>query len=304
MRDFTDCEIDLTANYGGSDKKRGILYEGKRYMLKMSDKIPDEKQNSLNSSYSNSTYSEYIGCHILETMGFHVQKTLLGRITLASSKGNRQVYPVVACENFVPEDKTLIEFKMIESALLDIKPPQIPWLAHIYEIMQKPNAYFSEEFSQIAMAAYWDQFIADALLGNFDRHANNWGYLVDRNTREVSLAPVYDCGSCLYPQIADDGLERILNSREEIQKRIDVFPQAALIIDGKKVSYKRYIASFENPDCTEALMRVAPRIDERKICDVVRGTEGISALRKEFYIKMLLERNRQIIMEPYLELIS
>ena len=50
--DFTECEIDLMANYGGSDKKRGILYNGKRYMLKMSDKIPEEKQNSLNETVS------------------------------------------------------------------------------------------------------------------------------------------------------------------------------------------------------------------------------------------------------------
>ena len=27
--DFTECEIDLMANYGGSDKKRGILNNGK-----------------------------------------------------------------------------------------------------------------------------------------------------------------------------------------------------------------------------------------------------------------------------------
>ncbi|MDE6918607.1 MAG: hypothetical protein K2P89_01710, partial [Lachnospiraceae bacterium] len=83
--DFTECEIDLMANYGGSDKKRGIIYNGKRYMLKMSDKIPEEKQNSLNSSYSNSTFSEFIGCHIMESMGFSVQRTLLGTIRMISS---------------------------------------------------------------------------------------------------------------------------------------------------------------------------------------------------------------------------
>lgn len=32
MIDFTECKIDLTANYGGSDQKRGILYQGQRYM--------------------------------------------------------------------------------------------------------------------------------------------------------------------------------------------------------------------------------------------------------------------------------
>lgn len=302
--DFTECEIDLMANYGGSDKKRGVIYNGKRYMLKMSDRIPEEKQNSLNSSYTNSTFSEYIGCHILETMGFDVQKTLLGIINMVSSKGTEQIYPVVACENFAAENKQLIEFKIIESALLDVKPPKIPKLEHIYDIMTRPNAYFPEEFGRVAMSAYWDLFIADSLLGNFDRHANNWGYLIDRNTKEVALAPIYDCGSCLYPQITDAAIERILLSKEEIQKRIDVFPQAALIINGNKVSYKKYIASFENPDCKDALLRIAPRIDVNKINAVIMHTDGISELRKEFYMKMISERNKQIIMEPYTRLMN
>ena len=58
MIDFTDCEIDITANYGGSDQKKGIIYNGDRYMLKMSDRINTEKRNILNSSYSNSVFSE------------------------------------------------------------------------------------------------------------------------------------------------------------------------------------------------------------------------------------------------------
>ena len=87
MIDFTNCQVDLSANYGGSDKKRGIIYNGKRYMLKLSDRISEEKRNGLNSSYSNSAFSEYISCHILESMGFDVQHTLLGNITLFSSKG-------------------------------------------------------------------------------------------------------------------------------------------------------------------------------------------------------------------------
>lgn len=46
---------------------------------------------------------------------------------------------------------------------------------------------------------------------------------------------MYDCGSCLYPQLADDVLQDIMNSEEETQLRIDVFPLAALTLDdGKK----------------------------------------------------------------------
>ena len=37
MLDFTFCQVDKTANYGGSDKKRGIFYNDARYMLNCSN---------------------------------------------------------------------------------------------------------------------------------------------------------------------------------------------------------------------------------------------------------------------------
>ena len=51
-------------------------------------------------------------------------------------------------------------------------------------------------------------------------------------------------------------------------------------------------------------MRVAPRIDMNKIKDIIVRTDGISEIRKEFYLKMLLERYHQIIMEPYKRLVK
>ena len=80
--DFSSCEIDKLADYHGSDQKRGVIYQGKRYMLKWSDRIPEEKRISLNSSYSNSVYSEYIGCHIAKMIGFDAQNTILGCLAL------------------------------------------------------------------------------------------------------------------------------------------------------------------------------------------------------------------------------
>lgn len=302
MIDFTNCQIDLSANYGGSDKKRGIIYNDKKYMLKLSDKISEEKRNNLNSSYSNSAFSEYIGCHILKSIGFNVQNTLLGNITMTSSKGYDRTYPVVACENFIPQGYSLVEFKFIESAVLALgKPPRIPKLKDIYEILTNENEYFNKEFGEIALKSYWDLFIVDALLGNFDRHANNWGYLVKDGTNEIKLAPIYDCGSCLYPQIADEATKDIINSEEEVQKRIDKFPQAALSLDdGTKVNYKQYINSFENQDCTDALFRIFPKIDMNKIHDIINDTKEISDVRKEFYCFMLDKRYEQILKAPYL----
>jgi hypothetical protein len=296
--DFSTCEIDTLCKYEGSDQKIGIIYHGNRYMLKLSDRISTANRNELNSSYSNSVFSEYICCHILEELGFEVQETLLGVI---SQKGESQMaIPVVACKNFIPSGYELLEFKKIESALLiDHKPPKIPTLVDIYQVLTSDNVFFSKEKGAVFLKRYWDVFVLDALLGNFDRHADNWGYLINRETKEMILSPIYDCGSCLYPQLADDRLEYIMNSEQEVYDRIFKFPNACLFMDGKKVNYYELMCSGTNPDLSDAIIRIFPRIDLKQIEKVIDDVDEISDVRKTFYKFMLKERYERILKAAY-----
>ena len=38
-------------------------------------------------------------------------------------------------------------------------------------------------------------FIADSLVGNFDRHNGNWGFLINEELKKIEIAPIYDCAS-------------------------------------------------------------------------------------------------------------
>lgn len=303
MIDFTNCEIDKTAKYEGSDQKRGIIYNNKHYMLKMADRIETGNQNELNSSYSNSVYSEHICCTIIKNMGLDVQNTLLGTLSMISREGEKREVPVVACENFLKENEELIEFKKIQNALQSVKPSKIPKIEEIYGILSSDNPYFSKEFGKIGLERYWDTFIIDAFLGNFDRHGNNWGYIINTNSNTIKLAPIYDCGSCLYPQISDEAIPKILNSEEEIIKRIETFPTAALEVNGEKVNYKKYINSLINKDCNEALKRIYPKINMKNIEDVIDDVGEISLVRKSFY-KIMLQKRYELILTPAMEKIA
>lgn len=300
MIDFTNCKIDRAAHYGGSDQKRGIIYNGHRYMLKMSDRIDQSKRNSLNSSYSNSIFSEYVCCHILNASGYPAQNTLLGTLSMMSASGEEKIVPVVACENFVQAGYELIEFKDIANALLSEKPGKIPKIDELYTIFCNKNAYFDNESGKIALQNYWDIFIWDSFFGNFDRHAHNWGYLLDQVSGTLKIAPIYDCGSCLYPQLADDALDRIINSPAEIQMRIDKFPNAALETRvNTKANYKEFIQSFCNADCTEALCRVFPHIDFGIVDGIIDSVPELSEIRKTFYKTMLHARYEKILVPAY-----
>ena len=57
-------------------------------------------------------------------------------------------------------------------------------------------------------------FIADALVGNFDIHNGNWCFLINEELKKVEIAPIYDCASCLYPQLTDEKISGIINDEE------------------------------------------------------------------------------------------
>ena len=99
MIDFTNC-IELPNDYGGADKKKKIVYKDEIWMLKFSDVIDSNIKNSLNTSYSNNVFSEYLGSKIYNSVGISAQETLLGVYTDISRKGIEKRYPVVACKDF------------------------------------------------------------------------------------------------------------------------------------------------------------------------------------------------------------
>jgi hypothetical protein len=100
--------------------------------------------------------------------------------------------------------------------------------------------------------------------------------------------------------LADEALPEILDSEEQIMLRIKKFPQAALTDEyGRKVSYMAYIDSFANKDCTDALLRVFPKINMNQIEMVIDETEGITEIRKKFYKTMLAKRYEVILQKPY-----
>ena len=97
--DFSDCEEDSLYDYGGSDRKSGIIYHNGHYMVKFAEK--NSRQIDIASSYVNNTIAEYIGSHIFASVGLPVHETLLGVI-----HGEL----VVACRNFLQPGETLHEF--------------------------------------------------------------------------------------------------------------------------------------------------------------------------------------------------
>lgn len=285
MIDFTLCEINKFRAYGGANgNKINILYDGNSYMLK----FPPVPNRNKAMSYTNGCISEYLACHIFESLGFRTQETLLG--TYTDSRGKEKV--VVACGDFTEGGKKLIEFAYLKNTCINSEQNGYgKELSSIIQAIEEQTLLPPDLLQDF----FWDMFIVDALLGNFDRHNGNWGILVDERSKTAEIAPIYDCGSCLYPQLATKDMETVLNSEDEIDKRVYVFPASSIEEDGKKIPYFEFISSLKNQDCNAALKRVSERIDMKRISKLINETQILLPIQREFYTAIISERKEKII---------
>lgn len=288
MIDFTNCEINKFKYYGGKNGgKVCIKYLDEDYMLK----FPGQNKGNLSMSYSNNCISEYVACHIIETLGLKTQETLLGTYKI---EGKEKV--VVACKDFTKQGTVLKQFAELKNSQIETSENGYGTeLSEIIETIENQQIYDEKELKEY----FWNMFIADCLVGNFDRHNGNWGFLINENLQKVEIAPIYDCASCLYPQLNDETMEKYINSNEEMEARVFVFPTSAIKIKGDKINYFKFISSLENKECNEALERITPLINLEKINEIIDNTPYISNIRKEFYKKIVELRYNKILKYSY-----
>lgn len=283
MIDFTNAVQKNKTYAGANGGKISVLYNGEQYMLK----FPPFPTINKEMSYTNSCISEYIGCKVFESVGIPVQETVIGTYT---SKGKEKV--VVACKDFTSQGITLQDFASLKNRIIDSERNGYGTeLADILSTIDEQTAMDSETLK----TRFWDMFIVDALIGNWDRHNGNWGFLYNNATDEVTLAPVFDCGSSLYPQADEDLMKKILSDKNELNHRIFDIPLSAVTYNGKKINYFRFLSEGKFPDCNKALKRIASRIDMKKIYEIIDNTPTVTELQKEFYKTMLTARKERII---------
>lgn len=288
MVDFTDCQINKYKYYGGKNGgKICIEYNNEDYMLK----FPGINEGISEHGYSNSCISEYLACHILETLGFKVQETILGTYKL-----NGETKVVVACKDFTKTGTVLKQFAELKNSQIETsKNGYGTELSEVLETIEEQQIYDTKDL----MSFFWNMFIGDCFIGNFDRHNGNWGFLINESLKKIEIAPIYDCASCLYPQLTDERIAEIKDDEKEMEARTYVFPTSALKINDKKINYFDFISSLNNEECNIALLNIFPKINMEKVNEIIDKTEYISNTRKEFYKKILKMRYEKILQFSY-----
>lgn len=284
--DFTNCKILLGRAYNGANgKKISIVYNDEQYMLKFP---PSAEKKPTDLSYTNSCFSEHIACNIFNLLGIEAQKTILGVYKI---NGREKI--VCACKDFTADSSRFFDFCSIKNTILDSDSNGSGTeLADVLDTIEKQQYVSPEKL----LAHFWDVFIVDALLGNFDRHNGNWGFLYNENTNTASIAPVYDCGSCLLPQAGEKVMKDVLSNKDALNARVYQFPTSAIKINDKKINYYDFIKARSNEDCNKALDRMLPKINIIEINKLIDNIEYLYDIQKKFY-KTYIKARYDIILK-------
>lgn len=272
--DFSEYELN-GKYYGGSERKEGITIDGDDYMIKYQKQTAFGKRNN--------HISEFIGSHIFELCGFQAHKTYLGY---------RNGEEVVACKDFNVEGKQFVPFNDVGESTLDKDKETYQYDYEDIMQMLRDNSKLTDVQETISM--FWQIYIMDALLGNFDRHGANWGFIKENN--KYTLAPVFDNGSCLFPNLVDEAeMKEIMESEEETEKRIYRFPTSQVKLNGKKSSYFEVIHSLQFEECNDALRHVMTQLEMDKVEKLLEETPLITSVQRAFYKHMITARYDKIL---------
>ena len=285
--DFTNCKRIMGKAYNGANgKKIAIEFGGFPYMLKFP---PSGADKPTVLSYTNSCISEHIASSIFNMLGVTAQETILGTFNIG---GKSKI--VCACRDFTSTTKRLYDFLSIKNTVIESDSTGNG--TELYDIIDtiEKQQYI---LPTLLLEHFWNVFVIDALLGNFDRHNGNWGFLFDEETGTADIAPIYDCGSCLLPQADENVMKAVLTNPDELNARVFQFPTSAIRLNGRKINYFNFLTSAENSDCNKAVKCITSRIDLAQIGRFISNVPFISGLQKEFYMKYITSRYELILLE-------
>jgi len=278
--------------FGGSERKRTLIYDGNTYMVKFPDPVRSTKKTSL--SYINNQFSEHIGCSIFRHLGIPAQETFLATCI---DPMNKMEKIVVACKLFCQNGEgNLVEFSKFLLNDTDSTSRRTTTVEDVMDVLDhSPLRLDREKIKDY----FWDMFVVDAFIGNGDRHLDNWG-LIEMTDGTLSPAPIYDCGSSLSPLKSDEKKRELLADGNEF-KQEEYNLNSVYRMNNKRVLYHEI---FKNPpdDLHRAIQRIVPRIKtaSAQIDRLIDSTEGLSDISKEYMKKSLLLR-RELILLPALK---
>lgn len=240
--------------------------------------------------------SEYLASRVAQVLDIDCQKVLLGYREGLFSCG---------IEVFNNGESIIHHYYDVNDSSLnsiDCDVRELPYtLEFILEILRNYNSV--NVTSEELISNFVTMCLFDCLIGNYDRHWGNWGFIGD--VKNYEICPLFDNGSSLYPKMSIEDINSILYNNKEIYKNIYEFPKSQirrtkkkkylykdlmceLLNLGYRKEFKEFIDKFENR--AEDIKYIFK--DETLIKDIPK-------IRLDFLCHMLVLRFKLLIKDVF-----
>lgn len=159
--------------------------------------------------------------------------------------------------------------------------------------------------------------IFDSIIGNSDRHQENWGFITSNSPiqenkptrifgkkpisiRKEEFSPIYDSGSCLGRELTDEKVLQMLNNQDMLEAYVKRGVSEIRWNDGKRINHFQLISNLKNEYSdfiTKEIQRLKKIYDEQNIEKIVLDIDNnlpkelkqykIPDDRKKLIIKMV-----------------
>ena len=257
-------------------------------------KFDNELQKGVYSRASVSEYITHLLCYYLE---IPCQTVRLGTY---------YDKPVCALEYFLKDGETLHHYMDIDNnsfgGLLssDISFTDAPYTLDeiLTALIWHENLHLDVQYR---VEYFLIMIMIDTIIGNFDRHHGNWGF-IGSNGQYTEMAPLFDNGSSLFPMLNGDNLYNVLYSEEELLKRVYKFPTSQIKTLGRKTPYLELIKQTYKYGMLNILDYYEPYLNNDLLCNIFSDNmlnEHITKIEKEFLHTIMKLRMEKLLLEPY-----
>lgn len=302
---FKTIEVEVV---GGSRPRLTFLHKDKnqRFFFKTYTHSPRE------------VWAECLASHIAELMGIKAQLVTIKTAPKSLEKVLRERFPTLLPENWkaVGSLARNIFPKKVETiyGAAIVETPTNPLTLEVVEQKMSSKFYAAEDLLQ----SYADMVVFDALIGNMDRHHENWGICIEQRYKQqllldkkrlVSLryfTPLFDHGSSLMFELSDEKVEEFLNDEQKLINYVAKSKFGFILnTEGNKVNMFAIIEEHIKANSSwgnrfkESLNKVK-QIDMLELASLVIKMPSIDLLeydnkRRKLLFKSLLMRYNRLI---------
>lgn len=219
--------------------------------------------------------SEYIASKLARVLGIECQEVTLG--TYKNCK-------VCVIELFTKDDEIIHHFYDINDSSVsgaisrDVRdlPYSLDYIISIisnYKNINIPNYKLIDYFV--------DMTVFDYIIGNFDRHWGNWGFI--ETDKKYRLTPLFDNGSSLLPKLSEEEIGKCLDkSKNEVSRYITDLPKSQIRSSkNKRYNYIQLIKDICELGYRDRVLEILSRITETDIISVFSDKYLSSFIRQD-----------------------